>query len=449
MAFLALLILLAQNLGLGKAYPWAMLPWDLGRWIWIVVSVGALALFAEQAGLVRLGARWERIRLEAERIAGHRAVLVALILANALFAVVSWNHFQGFGYQFPWLHLIVLGACIPFVRRDRFWLSCLVSLALLAASIVHFPLDIGRSDLLPVVRMTWDKLATGTSPYIFQSFAPDGHESSMPYLPLTFFSHAPAWVLGLDLRWNQVLWRLLWMLAVGMALARLKNGSPWRTVAHLFVLNPYYNFRHDLYYEVFLAGVVAYQAWPRWRWLSLPALMWTRQWAWVMAPFLGLDWLAVREQAPGAGSGGRPLDWRNVARQAAWLALGTALVSAAVVLALAPTTTVAMFLRSVFIFQDFVKFDYGLALGPIAQKLGAMDALLPLQAILVVALGLLALWRWWQGRFAAGATEGIERLGLIALCVFILLNRFTEVYMWLEPSMWMLAAYATRDAQAG
>jgi hypothetical protein len=36
---------------------------------------------------------------------------------------------------------------------------------------------------------------------------------------------------------------------------------------------------------------------------------------------------------------------------------------------------------------------------------------------------------------------------LITLCTFVLLNPFYEVYMWLEPTFWILAAYALRERE--
>ncbi len=452
MSLLALVILLAQNLGLGKAYPWALLPLDLGRWVWVGVSLGVVVLLAEQAGLVRLGRTWRSVAARAERVMGQRAALLALLAGSALFAVVSTNHYARFGYGWPWLHLALLAAAAPFVRRDRFWLSCAVSLGLLVASIVHFPLTVERSAALPGLALAWDHLATGKSPYALLTLG-RARAWTLPDLPGMFFSHGPAWVLGLDLRWNQLLWRLLWMLGLGIALERLPADSPWRTVAFVFVLNPYFGFRHDLQGEAFLAGIAAYQALPRWRWLSLPALAWIHPWAWVLAPFLALDWLlspgqTPRGQSPHSGPGAPRLAGRAFARQAGGLALGTLLVSGALGLALAPTTAGATFLRAVFPTGEPLRFDYGLTLGPLADKFGAGDMLPYVQWVAVAALALLALWRRWREPDGRSATEGVERLGLVALCVFVLLNPGFEVSDWLEPGFWILAAYTFGEAGA-
>jgi len=60
MSFLTYVLLVAQNLGLGKTYPWALLPLDLGRWIWAVATLALMVLIAEQAGFLRLGEGWQR-----------------------------------------------------------------------------------------------------------------------------------------------------------------------------------------------------------------------------------------------------------------------------------------------------------------------------------------------------------------------------------------------------
>ena len=454
MSLIALIALLAQNFGLGRTYPWALLPYGIGRWIWLAPTLGLLALLAEQAGLVRFGGRWRKIAAGCERALGHRAALIVLLAGNALFQIVNWNHFGRYGYTFPWTHLALLAAAAVYVRRDRFWLSCALSLALLIASIVHFPLDVERSAMLAGVQSAWTDLALGRNPYAMARPLDNGFMVVMPYLPGTFFSHAPAWILGLDLRWNQFCWRALWMPAVAMALARLPAQSPWRTVAHVFVLNPYFNFRHELYYEVFFVLIVAYHAWPRWRWLGLPALVWTRQWAWVLAPFLALDWLGVRNQRPEPGKG-RPgaqgrLDWRGAGRQAAWLAAGMALVSGAFILALWPITTWAAFTaRTLGFVGRSSPFEYGLTLGPVAARLGLTWLLHPAQAAALGALGAVTLWRWWHDRDSppAQASESIERMGLVSLCVVILLNPFYEVSFWTDASFWILAAYALRAGE--
>ena len=450
MAFIALLVLLAQNLGLGKTYPWGMLPYDLGRWLWLVLSLGLLALLLEQVGLVRFGRRWQRGVSACERALGHRAAFIGLLAYNALFAVVSYNHFGRFGYAFPWAHLVLLAAAAAFVRRDRFWLSCLVSLGLLAASVIHFPLAVERSGMLPGIQAAWNNFAIGRSPVPYPPNPQAGYWAILFSLPGIFFSHGPAWVLGLDLRWGQAVWRLAWMLVIGTALGKHAPGSPWRTVAHVFVLNPYYNFRHDLYFEGFLFLVAAYHAWPAWRWLCLPALGWTRPSAWVMAPFLALDWLVNRRREAGGAPLEPRLDWRRIARQAGWLALGTGLVTAAVALPWWRSTPLSLLvMRSRELAAPQPAFEYGLTLGPLASTLGVSFVLQPLQAALSAVLGLWTLWCWWSRRAVAAeqAAEAIERMGLVTLCAIVLLNPYFELYFWFDAGFWMLAAYAPREPE--
>jgi len=448
MSFIALLALLAQNFGLGRSYPWALLPYDLGRWLWLALALGLVALLAEQAGFVRFGPRWQRTVSAVERALGHRAALIVLLACSALFAFVSYNHYARFGYGIPWAHFVLLAGAAAFVRRDRFWLSCALSLGLLVASIVHFPLAVERSEMLPGLQAAWNHFAIGKSPYAFQPDPKAPGWAVMGYLPGLFFSHGPAWVLGLDLRWGQAVWRLAWMLVIGTALAKHAPDSPWRTVAHVFVLNPYAAFRHDLYVEGFLFLIAAYHAWPRGRWLCWPALLWTRQFAWAMAPFLALDWLVNRGPDGELRARAARVDGRRIALQAGGLALGSALVTAAVALAL--WRTLPPLLGITLSPEPRVpayQFDYGLTLGPLASTLGVPFVLQPLQAAGALALLGWTLWRWWSRRTvpASQASEAIERMGLVTLCAIVLLNPVFEVYFWFDAGFWILAAYAVRE----
>jgi hypothetical protein len=445
MAWLALFVLLAADFALGQSLPWSLLPYDAGHWLWVTISLGFTVVLLGQTDLLPLGARWAGTMEGVTRFFGTRWGLKLLVLGNAVFALANYYQFRRVGYAFPWLHLGVVAVALAVVRRDRLWVSGLVSCALLVASMVHFPDTANRSDMFLALRTGWDQLALGHDPYGY-GYNPPPHALALPYLPGTFFAHAPAWVLGFDLRWNEILWRIVWMAILFQGIAKQSPDSPWRTIAHVFVLNPYFNYRHDLYYGVFFAEIAAYQAWPRLRWITLPLLVWTRQWAWVMAPFLAWDWVAIQGRQPSSSVPAKAIDWGVAARQAGLLMFGTAAVSLLVILTLAPTSSVGSVMRAVFVYQDLVKFDYGLSLGPIFSKLHAVNLLLPLQAICAIGFWLLSVWRWWRGgmKTLPAETERIERLGLVTLCAFLLLNRLYEVYLWLDPSFWMLAVYGMR-----
>jgi hypothetical protein len=106
-------------------------------------------------------------------------------------------------------------------------------------------------------------------------------------------------------------------------------------------------------------------------------------------------------------------------------------------------------LRAVFPSAAALRFDYGLAVGPLFDMLGAGDLLPYVQWAVVAALALLALWRGWRAPPGTNAAESVERLGLLALCAFVLFNPGFEVSDWLVPGCWILAAYVLKPATAG
>ena len=123
----------------------------------------------------------------------------------------------------------------------------------------------------------------------------------LKYLPGTWLAQVPAAALGLDPRISGGLILLL----VGIGLAASLRGGPNRSparpgslaelLAMLVFLNPYHAFRHDLYFDAFLALTAAiFFAAPRdkpeWKSLAVVAAMTgvaaaTRQWAWIYGPF--------------------------------------------------------------------------------------------------------------------------------------------------------------------
>ena len=138
--------------------------------------------------------------------------------------------------------------------------------------------------MLPVIKMGLDRLKSGLDPYhpfiIFGST-----KDIMGYLPGTFFLNWPAWALGLDLRWNTVFYRAIWMLLIWRA--EKKEPKITRlTLLHYLALSPYLNFRHDLYFEGFLLIIVVYFLYPKLRPLFLSLGVFTRQWFWILSPFL-------------------------------------------------------------------------------------------------------------------------------------------------------------------
>ncbi|MDR3608396.1 MAG: hypothetical protein P4M08_13590 [Oligoflexia bacterium] len=405
---LAVLTLLSQNLALGKQFPWSALPWDLGRMIWIALTFALLGLIFSR-----------RLQKDAlARISGALSSPLtwkALIVFQGLFQLYSYWHFRELGYRFPWPQLGLVAITMALIRRNRLGLAFLFSLGLQLCAIFTYPLNDTRSDMLPVIQTALTNWSHGVSPYL-ELILPSGKADHMPYLPGTLFSHWPAWALGLDLRWGQLFYRALWMGLVYRPLIKAETRT--RDWMQLFALNPYWGFRHDLYFEVFLLFIALYWRYPRARWLTLPAMIVTRQWAWILAPFAVIDWIKNG----------------SFAKRAALLLLGSVLIVGPLVLLLRPTTDLATFRSSILIFDQWLEHpafidDYGLTLAPLFYKLNLVRLLQPAQALACVMF------------FGFGALirpQALMTCASICLVVFIALNPHFWLYFWLSPTLWAL-----------
>ncbi len=384
-----------------------------GRGLW-VLAAGALLVLAWP-----LRPRWRADDL-VERALAHRAPLVLSALGGALFALASFWWFRRFGYRLPAGTLVLALAVAALARPDRLWPPVLLSLGALACAIFESPLAVERSDMLPAIAYTLDVWWRGGDPYALGQF-PSGALVRMPYLPGTFFAHLPAFLLGIDLRWSQVLYRALWIALLWPALRARPAGDPWRGLFQWLLLSPYLVFRHELYFDVFLLLIVAFErAHTVARGLALPALIVTRQWAWVMAPFAVLH------------------DLRTHGRRAfAAYAAGTVAVGVLTFALLSRHTTLEQFRATVFWFDAVLGWpvfggDYGPTLAPLLFGLHLSKAIPALQAL--VCLGALALG--WRHR-----AEAV--FGLWALFAFVALNGHYWNYFWLSPVVWSLAVALT------
>lgn len=429
---LPIVLLFFQNLAFGKNYPWSYLPHDLGRWIWLALSA-FVVIWMVRPQLYPP----EKVL----KIASTRLAFVFLLFLNGVNLSFSYYRFQQFGYELPILHFGILAftlilTCTP---MDRLKLSFIASLGLLAASIFHFPVHPDRSDMLPVIQSGLDRWSMGSDPY-----APvllGGRMNLMGYWPGTLFTHWPAWVLGLDLRWNSFFFRILWM---GMALGviskkRIPPSHPFVVGLTWFALSPQLSFRHELYFEAFFAMIAAYLLYPRTRWILLPLMVVTRQWAWVFAPFLFFAEIFSSKKSP----------WKT---EASFL-LGTILVGGICYVLLFQTTSLVSFQLAVFWFQKVLDQplypgDYGLTFSPLLFRLGWANWTQKIQALICFIV-----LAWASNRFRSMRKQGVSAEGvrnhwygaaLIAWGVFLALNMHFWLYFMLSPVVFQLFWLASR-----
>lgn len=89
--------------------------------------------------------------------------------------------------------------------------------------IKYVPIEPSRGDMLPLVQQALANLFAGTSPYTTYRMP---WELPLTYLPLTWLAYTPAWLVGIDVRWVNVLAEAAILGAAGFVAWRM----PTRTV---------------------------------------------------------------------------------------------------------------------------------------------------------------------------------------------------------------------------
>jgi hypothetical protein len=198
----------------------------------------------------------------------------------------------------PWAAAIVLGwTAVVFrllvaERPAIEWLWTMTGVAILLRAIGIFLVDVPSGDMLPVVDRALDRLLAGGQPY--QVYPP-----AMPYFPLTLATYLPAKLLGLDLRWANVVVEAL-VPIVAFLPRRHEPTSLEHLVVPAFMLLPFWTVYglDTTFAATLLAIVLLGQA--VWSWpdhvlaVVLGAAIAANQTLVVLAPFVGALWLRER-----------------------------------------------------------------------------------------------------------------------------------------------------------
>lgn len=411
--------------GMGRRYPWALVGLEAEAKIaWSLVAV--LLLLFGLAAVRRLAGPGEALARAAT------ALLLACPVLTAGYDVLASRHFGRFGYGEPWGLVVhdafVLAALALWLRSSGRPGSGLALAA--AAAVAHrliaaavFPLDERRSDMLASILRAAAAWRGGGAPYV------DVPPPGLKYLPGTWLAHVPAEWLGIDPRIPGAL--LLGLVGFALAASLRRGGAAPGSVAELLamlvMLNPYHAFRHELYFDAFLAMTAAIfflAAGGARRWAAaagvaaltgLAAV--TRQWAWVYGPFALLAVALV-------GVEGRVLG-RRLAVVAALAAATGALVAVPFLL-----QDAGAFQRGVFAFSGETFSEACLGVSALAAALGVAGMLPFLRAALCFGI---------SGRVLALAVrglatpEGVLAAGWFTWVAVVLLNPFLENYFYLSP----------------
>lgn len=257
----------------------------------IAFAFGAYQLLRDRGGLGCIGdPAWQAVR--------------ACIVVCAAFEFASlagfWyerHHFARFGYAFGPARTALLLCAVAGATAFVFWrrtgpaLLGAASVAFgagLLLAIASFPLNYLRSDMLPVIVWSDQRLAAGLNPYA--TIHVGSRLYDFPYLPGMLVAYLPAIAAHVDPRF----FNLVCVLCVGLLVYRTSTPERRVQAAALlatFLLSPFLQYRHDLYlapHWLALTGALtlAQRKHHVWAAVVFGISMAIYQLSWVLFPFL-------------------------------------------------------------------------------------------------------------------------------------------------------------------
>ncbi len=414
-------------LGIGKTYPFLLLgpsgP-SIGAWFWGVVTFGWLAaLLAPRV--------WEDLveGPRAEKI--FRAWILLGLACTGGFDLLQWFHFERFGYPFPLGLLIAdvgLGLLIWFKLSDpdliRF--AWVVAVLHKVGSTITFPLLSERSDMLPTILQSLQRWTHGGEAYAH----PTGGIGQMHYLPLTWLSYFPAYILTIDPRWVGIFYFALIGLLAEHWFREAKDSLGAKLIV-LWLLNPYLAFRHELYLDFVWLLIAVTTVSAMMKLLGPTALfsglaLVTLEWAWIIAPFW---WLLASRSAP----------WRKLI-SVGLIGLFVSLMILVPFLLSEGTLFINAFLLPLrLVKQGGYPGELCFGLAPLFHQLGWPWVLQPIQIIASLTFGVIAL----RMRSHSAVLLGLM---VLAFFSFVILNPFLRNYFYLAPLL--TAAFAQKPVSS-
>jgi hypothetical protein len=157
----------------------------------------------------------------------------------------------------PWL-LICNAALLGLLLRKKPAPNLAFALVLLAGigmrCITKYRVAFGGTDMLPLVRSGLNFFLAGESPYRqhVMQMAFGSYLLDMTYLPLTWLSYLPAYLLNIDLRWTNIAADTVSALLLWVAVGCTRNRSYLPAlVIGIWFLNPYFAYRVDSEIAIF------------------------------------------------------------------------------------------------------------------------------------------------------------------------------------------------------
>lgn len=119
-------------------------------------------------------------------------------------------------------------------------------------SIAYFPLHPERSDMLPLIEAAGRRFLDGESPYSLYSLP---HTLPLTYLPGMWLSYVPAVIADIDLRLINLFCIVLSMILIYRSAEKNCRENTILLLA-IFLLNPWFQFRHEIYLGVYILPLV-------------------------------------------------------------------------------------------------------------------------------------------------------------------------------------------------
>lgn len=225
------------------------------------------------------------------------AIACIFQLAGFVLFLIEAKYYRAFGYQlhglltlgvFGAMSIMLLTSLLQRELKARYLLLAVLGAytAVYILSIYSFPINVRRSDLLPVIAAGNDSLLAGMNPYRVYTFP--NETDLLTYLPGTWLPFLPFRMLGVDLRFANIIFTMAAVLCIYFAADTRYRREVVGLIA-LLLMCPYLQYRHEIYIQPhWLSLAVCFVLLQRQRALAAAvAFGWsmaTSQFSWILLP---------------------------------------------------------------------------------------------------------------------------------------------------------------------
>jgi hypothetical protein len=233
-----------------------------------------------------------------DRISAIRLTTVIILVFEAMaliLLIVQDIRYALFGYHLNIPITLFLFTCIGIAlvyllfwdaSQDLlFFIALAAYIGTYLLSIISFPLNPQRSDMLPLILSGCQSFLAGMTPYGYHTIS---HRLVFTYLPGMWMAYLPAAASGTDPRFINLMCMVISVLILAYSAKGSRNYT--MLLIPVFLLTPYLQYRHEIYLGVlFLILSIIFSLYSRNRWLISSIVfgyaLATYQLVWVIYPF--------------------------------------------------------------------------------------------------------------------------------------------------------------------